>query len=103
MTDPYLLIRFNTNEFLLTGVNPRTNTLSSKYLNVTAALHQYQSSKRQSSQQPTPESDIHITAFSLFRDEDWQGKRNYINCATRSVIGNPENVHKANVSLKNWK
>ena len=100
MTDPYLLIRFNTNEFLLTGVNPRTNTLSSKYLNVTAALHQYQSSKRQSSQQPTPEKDIHITAFSLFRDEDWQGKRNYIHCATRSVIGNPENVHKANVRLK---
>ena len=37
-SDPYILIKFDDGTFLLTGVNPRSNSLSSKLLDVKGAL-----------------------------------------------------------------
>jgi hypothetical protein len=62
MSDPYMLVQFDDGGFLLSGVNPRSNALSSRVMDVRSAL--------MSTGAP---SNLVVTAFSLFRDEDFLG------------------------------
>ena len=38
MSDPYMLVQFDDGGFLLSGVNPRSNALSSRVMDVRSAL-----------------------------------------------------------------
>ena len=87
-SDPYILIKFDDGTFLLTGVNPRSNSLSSKLLDVKGALFNGGGGGSGSgggggSGVGVAEEEEEITCFTLFRDEDYHGKRNYLRRATR--------------------
>jgi hypothetical protein len=76
MSDPYVLLQFSDGSFLLTGVNPRNESISSKRMDISGAI-------RSKSEGTANQGNAEVSAFTLFRDEDFQGKRNYIRRATR--------------------
>lgn len=79
MSDPYVLLQFSDGTFLLTGVNPRNESISSKRVDVSGAIR----SKGGGDGGVHGGGNVEVSAFTLFRDEDFQGKRNYIRRATR--------------------